>query len=69
VLYTDGIVEAADPEDEEYGLDRLTSVLLAHRDADLAVLTQAVDLDLAAFVRGVPYADDRTIVVLRRQAS
>ncbi len=69
VLYTDGIVEAVDPDDEEYGLDRLISVLLAHRDADLAVLTQAVDLDLAAFVRGVPYADDRTIVVLRRQAS
>jgi sigma-B regulation protein RsbU (phosphoserine phosphatase) len=69
VLYTDGIVEAVDPDDEEYGLDRLTAVLLEHRAADLVELTDAVDNDLAAFVRGVPYADDRTIVVIRRRPS
>ena len=67
VLYTDGIVEAADPADDEYGLERLISVCRAWREAPLGELARRLEEDLAAFVRGVPYADDRTIVLLRRR--
>ncbi len=66
LLYTDGITEANDPDDEEYGQERLRAVVGRHRDQPLSELLRAVDGDLAGFVRGVPYADDRTMVVVRR---
>ena len=68
VLYTDGITEASDPDDEEYGQERLRAVAGRHRHRPLDDLLHAVENDLAEFVRGVPYADDRTIVVVRREA-
>jgi sigma-B regulation protein RsbU (phosphoserine phosphatase) len=66
VLYTDGIVEANDPEGEEYGNDRLADLCRRHCQASCADLAAALDADLEAFVRGVPFADDRTLVMARR---
>lgn len=65
-LYTDGITEPADPDDEEYGLERLTEVCVRHRDASLAELATAIDNNLEDFVRGEPFPDDRTFVIARR---
>lgn len=67
VLYTDGITEASDPDDGEYGQGRLGVVVSRHRHRPLEDLLRAVENDLAEFVRGVPYADDRTIVAVRRE--
>lgn len=67
VLYTDGIVEAIDPGEQEYGLDRLTEVCLRERRARLKLLARAIEADLDAFVQGVPFADDRTLVLARRR--
>ncbi len=67
VVYTDGITEAADPDDEEFGIERLADVTLRHRAAPLAELRGAVEGALDEFVRGVPYADDRTLLFLRRR--
>ena len=69
VVYTDGIVEAANPEDEEYGLERLEEISRLHRADPLAAIARAIDDDLERFVRGVPYGDDRTLVMLRRSAA
>ncbi|TNF74849.1 MAG: FHA domain-containing protein [Acidobacteria bacterium] len=66
VLYTDGITEATDPEDEEYGLERLTAVCKKHRKKPLDELANEIDADLDGFAQGVPYADDRTLVMARR---
>ncbi len=66
LLYTDGITEPTDPDDEEYGLDRLTTVCVRHRDAELPALAVAIGNDLEDFVRGEPFPDDRTLVIVRR---
>jgi sigma-B regulation protein RsbU (phosphoserine phosphatase) len=66
VLYTDGIVEANDPAGEEYGTERLAGLCRRHRQASCADIAAALDADLEAFVRGVPFADDRTLVMARR---
>jgi len=66
ILYTDGIVEANDPDGEEYGNDRLADLCRRHSQASCADLATALDADLEAFVRGVPFADDRTLVMARR---
>jgi sigma-B regulation protein RsbU (phosphoserine phosphatase) len=66
VLYTDGFVEAADPEGAEYGLERMAEVGARHRGEGCQAVAAALETDLEAFVRGVPYADDRTLLMVRR---
>jgi serine phosphatase RsbU (regulator of sigma subunit)/pSer/pThr/pTyr-binding forkhead associated (FHA) protein len=66
VLYTDGIVEAANPEGDEYGAERLADLCRRHRQSSCAELAAALEADLEAFVSGVPFADDRTLVMARR---
>ena len=66
ILYTDGIVEANDPDGEEYGSERLAAVCRRHCRAGCADLAAALEADLEAFVRGVPFADDRTLLMARR---
>ncbi len=66
VLYTDGITEPADPDDEEYGLERLAEVCRRHRDGDVDQISAAIANDLEDFVRGEPFPDDRTLVIARR---
>jgi len=68
LVYTDGITEAADPDEHEFGLDRLAELLRRHRAAPLAELRREIERALDEFVRGVPYADDRTMLFLRRWA-
>lgn len=66
VLYTDGITEASDPDDEEYGIDRLAKICRLRRQDDLDLLAEAIQRDLDTFSRGIPYADDRTLLLIRR---
>jgi serine phosphatase RsbU (regulator of sigma subunit) len=68
IVYTDGITEAASPEGEEYGLERLERTARRHLGGPLAGLLEGLEQDLEGFVRGVPYGDDRTILLLRRAA-
>ena len=69
VLYTDGITEAANPDDDEYGIERLAEVCKQHREATLDDLAAAIEQNLDDFAQGVPYADDRTFVLTRRLKS
>jgi sigma-B regulation protein RsbU (phosphoserine phosphatase) len=66
VLYTDGVTEAANPDDEEFGLDRLVEVVRSVASRPLAAIEGALGEGLAAFAAGVPFHDDRTVVLLRR---
>jgi phosphoserine phosphatase RsbU/P len=66
VIYTDGVTEACDSSDEEYGIERLAEVCRMHRGGGLVQLRQAIEDSLAAFVRGTPFADDRTLLLLKR---
>ena len=68
-LYTDGITEAFDPRDNEYGEDRLRAFLarsagLGHRE-----LIEAVRADVLAFCGTASPRDDMTLLVLARDAA
>lgn len=67
LIYTDGIVEAAGPEGEEYGLDRLEAFCRERRTLPAAALARELEADVEHHTQGVPYADDRTHVLVRRQ--
>jgi sigma-B regulation protein RsbU (phosphoserine phosphatase) len=66
VLYTDGLVEANDPAGDEYGLERLREACRRHGGEGCASLAACLEKDLEDFARGVPFADDRTLVLARR---
>lgn len=66
LLYTDGITEAANADDEEFGADRLARAASRARHAGAEAIADAVEFDLTAFIAGFPVNDDCTVVILRR---
>jgi sigma-B regulation protein RsbU (phosphoserine phosphatase) len=66
LIYTDGINEAENPEEEQYGVDRLADFCSEHRGLSAEHLFDAIQGALAVFARGVAFADDQTMVVARR---
>jgi sigma-B regulation protein RsbU (phosphoserine phosphatase) len=64
VLYTDGITEAYDAKDEQFGLARLDKVL-ENCSVGATDLLQSVLEALEAFTGGKPPHDDRTLLVLK----
>ncbi len=65
VLYTDGIVEAPNDKDVEFGEEHLSRVVAEHRGADLDDVMAAVLDRLTAWTEGVPTHDDVTLVLAR----
>ena len=68
LLYTDGITEAANPAGDEFGLDRLQAVVRTHAREPLVALAGWIETAVEVFADGTPYGDDRTMVMLRREA-
>jgi sigma-B regulation protein RsbU (phosphoserine phosphatase) len=65
VLYTDGITEALNPEGEQYGPERLTSVLIGNCLKKAEDLKIAVQKDLNEFTGSAKQHDDQTLVILK----
>jgi sigma-B regulation protein RsbU (phosphoserine phosphatase) len=64
-LYSDGLTEAFDRADQEYGSDRLIAAARSAGEASPAALIGRVADDLAGFLDGVPPGDDLTMLALR----
>jgi phosphoserine phosphatase RsbU/P len=67
-LYTDGVTEANDAKDAEYGDVRLAALLHARRESSDEELLEAVRRDVLAFCDTVRPRDDMTMMLVRRQA-
>jgi sigma-B regulation protein RsbU (phosphoserine phosphatase) len=65
-VYTDGLTEAVDGSDEEFGLERLERAIEKGRDLPAKRLCDEVLLKVADFARGMPQYDDQTLLLLRR---
>ncbi|MDD5648120.1 MAG: PP2C family protein-serine/threonine phosphatase, partial [Dehalococcoidia bacterium] len=66
-LYTDGVTEATDINNQLYSEVRLRQALSEAGAADTTALVRAVHEDVEAFVRDAPQADDITMLALRFQ--
>ncbi|MDO5441037.1 MAG: SpoIIE family protein phosphatase [Bacillota bacterium] len=64
-LYTDGITEATDANNELYGEDRLLTCLNNLNGADPKFICDKVKEDVDAFVKDAPQFDDMTMVCVR----
>ncbi|MCH7825051.1 MAG: SpoIIE family protein phosphatase [Acidobacteria bacterium] len=67
LVFTDGVTEANDPAENEFGEERLLEVVRANIDADVRSLTEKVFAAIAEFSRGLhnPH-DDITLLTVRR---
>ena len=66
VWLTDGFFEWLNPADEEYGVDRASAFVRAHRTDPAAALIEGLYRDVLGFAGGIPQADDLTAVVVKR---
>jgi serine phosphatase RsbU (regulator of sigma subunit) len=66
-LYTDGVTEANDPEGVEFGMARLKAFLAGQAGRDPAEIEAGLLKTLEEHAAGEPFADDRTLVMVRRQ--
>jgi sigma-B regulation protein RsbU (phosphoserine phosphatase) len=66
VVFTDGISEAWDANDEEYGEDRLAELIRDNASLDAAELEELIQKEVDTFTDGAPPTDDKTIIVVKR---
>ncbi len=67
VLYTDGITEAENMANEQYGLARLCAAVSRHWSEPAEAIKEAVVSDVAAYIGLQTVYDDITLVVLKQQ--
>lgn len=63
-VYTDGVVEAENENEDQYGYDRFLSVLNKNKDASPKELLSAVSADVKAFTKEQPQFDDLTMLCI-----
>jgi phosphoserine phosphatase RsbU/P len=69
VLFSDGVTEAMDPDDEMFGMTRLKEVLKDKHNVPLEHLQKCVLESVENFVRGARQADDVTLLLVRYQVT
>ena len=65
LICSDGFWEYFNPEDEQFGAERLKAALAAAHDRPGAEIVEFLRREVAAFGRGAPQTDDMTAVVVR----
>lgn len=64
-LYTDGLTETFNEQEEEFGSEKLMSFLSDHRNESLPVLHEDLMNELNAHKKGLPFTDDLTFLSCR----
>jgi serine phosphatase RsbU (regulator of sigma subunit) len=66
VLYTDGVIEAKNADNVEYGLERLCEVIQNHGYGSVTEIQQAIRNDVRQYIGNQKVFDDLTLLVLKR---
>ncbi len=67
VLYSDGIFERRNRKKEQFGLDRLKELVVAHQDSSPDALVDLIFETIFAFGKEEAWEDDATVVVIKRK--
>jgi len=65
VLFTDGITEALNPQDEQFGIDRLAELVARHAGSRVKELESYILQAVEDFSGGAAQTDDSTLLVVR----
>lgn len=68
LLYTDGITEALNPMEEEFGMERLAETVMRNPNTSLGELLSVLRRSVQQFTNGRSLEDDTTILAARIQA-
>ncbi len=66
MIYSDGVPEASNLREEDFGMERVIDVLKSHRDLSSAELADLMIKTIDAFVGAAPQFDDITLMVMKR---
>ncbi len=66
VLYSDGVNEAQDANDDEFGTDRLTEAVKANAGEPAEIIVERIFNAIDAFAGAAPQFDDITLLVVKR---
>ena len=69
VIYSDGVTEAGNAANEDFGVERLVNTVWANRERSSAEIVTAVNTALTEYTASAPQSDDITMIVARRVAS
>lgn len=69
VLYSDGILEAANEQDEQFGEARVAEVVRAHRHKSTEEIRNQILSAVARFTGNAAAADDQTLLVIRKSVA
>ena len=67
VVYSDGVSEAVNLKEEEFGIERLTEVVRKNVNASAAGIRDKVESALSTFTETAPANDDITLVIVKRK--
>jgi len=65
VFYSDGLVEARDAANEDFGLKRLATVIQENSDKTAEQIVSAVNTAVEDFVARTPFHDDQTLIIVK----
>ncbi len=66
LLYTDGVTEATNAKDQEFGVERLRRIVEANGRAPAPTTIRMIQESLSEFVGSAPQHDDITVVAIKR---
>jgi sigma-B regulation protein RsbU (phosphoserine phosphatase) len=66
MMFTDGISEAMNDEDEEYGEERIKEFIVRNRALPCTEILSTLEADVVAFCGREPNEDDSTFLIARR---
>ncbi len=69
VVFSDGVTEANNPDEEEFSEEALAKVVVADRNLDADGMGKAVFDAVADFSAGAPQHDDLTLMIVKHSAS
>jgi serine phosphatase RsbU (regulator of sigma subunit)/pSer/pThr/pTyr-binding forkhead associated (FHA) protein len=67
IVFTDGLSESWDENEEEFGEDRLGDLIKQHRDQTALKLMEIIESEIDQFTKGARPSDDRTLIVVKRK--
>ena len=66
LLLTDGFYEWTNPDGEQFGVERVSKLLLENAEKPAEQILQMIDAQIRSFAQGTIQADDLTAIVIKR---
>ncbi len=67
LLYTDGITEAENGDNQFFGMQKLTDLLLQYHELDAKAIVEHIIADVYTFIDTAPIYDDITMMVIKQK--